>query len=322
MKGVAARLGLLVVSLGVALGAGEAVLRGAGYEYHPMRITAGDANDARAYHLFGDQNFVYDPELIWRPRAGFGVFNSLGFRGPEVGSREPALRIATVGDSNTLGWAGADGANWPGELGRLLSAAGVDAEVVNAGVWGYSSHQGVPRTREVLALEPDLVLISFGANDAHHVSRSDADFSNRSLARRRLENAVGSLRSAQLLTAALDRLAPPSGEPRRRVALDDYRRNLETMIDDVRRAGAVPVLLTRPYVGIVLGDAHWKHVAPDYNLATVEVGERLQVPVVDVFSFFKERDALFADESHFTEEGHRQAAAVVFEHLRPWLATR
>jgi hypothetical protein len=33
-------------------------------------------------------------------------------------------------------------------------------------------------------------------------------------------------------------------------------------------------------------------------------------------------DGLFADESHFTDEGHRRAAAIIFEHLRPFLADR
>ncbi len=320
--GLAAKIGLLVLSLGAALGVAEVVLRAAGYEYQPLQITVGNAGDARAYHLFGDQNFVYDPRLIWRPRAGYGVFNELGFRGPEVGPRNRALRIATVGDSNTLGWAGPDGANWPAELGRRLAEAGVEAEVVNAGVWGYSSYQGVARTREALALEPHLVLISFGANDAHPVSRPDAEFFGRSLARRRFENAFAGLRSVQLLAAGIDRLDPAGGEPRQRVSREDYRRNLETMIDDVRRAGAVPVLLTRPYVGPVLGDTHWKRLAPEYNLATVAVAEGQALLLIDVFSFFKEMDELFADESHFTEEGHRLAAALIFEHLRPLLAAR
>lgn len=32
------------------------------------------------------------------------------------------------------------------------------------------------------------------------------------------------------------------------------------------------------------------------------------------------KDELFADESHFTEEGHRVAAAIVFQDLRPLLS--
>ncbi len=320
MKNALAKIGLLLLSLGVALAVGEIVLRGLGYEYQPLQISAANGSDARDYHLFSDDNFVYDPQLIWRPKRGHGVFNSLGFRGPEVGPRNGKIRIATIGDSNTLGWADADGANWPADLAELLTTADIDAEVINAGVWGYSSHQGVPRTREVLELDPDIVLISFGSNDAHQVLRSDAEFSARSLGSRRLELVVQRLRVAQLVTAALDRMNPAGFEPRQRVSQDEYRRNLKTMIDEVRQAGATPVLLTRPFYGPVLDASGWKSRGPEYNLLTTRVAEEQGVLVIDLYSFFKEMDPLFADESHFTDAGHRWAAALVLEHLRPSLA--
>lgn len=322
MRGMAWKLLLLAGAIVVALGLAEVALRVIGYEYQPLQIAAGKNADARVYHIFDDDNFVYDPLLIWRPKPGYGVFNSLGFRGPEVGKRNDKVRIATIGDSNTLGWAGSDGANWPADLERLLVSAGVEAEVINAGVWGYSSHQGVPRTREALELEPEIVLISFGSNDAHRVERSDAEFSGRSLGSRRLELALKRLRTAQLVSAVLDRLDPGGDGPRQRVDRESYRRNLETMIDEVRAAGAEPVLLTRPFTGPVTDPTGWKSLGPEYNLDTVRVAEERQVLLVDVYSFFKELDHLFADESHFTDEGHQLAAGILAKHLRPLLARR
>jgi lysophospholipase L1-like esterase len=320
MRGLAAKLGVLAFSLLVAVGAAELALKLVGYEYRPMRIATGDASDARLYHLFSDENFVYDPEMIWRPKAGFGVFNSLGFRGAELGDKpEGGVRVATVGDSNTLGWSGPEGAHWPADLERVIEAAGVPAEVINAGVWGYSSQQGVPRTREVLALEPDLVLVSFGSNDAHFVTRSDSEYSGRSEGMWRVVRFVRGLRVAQLLTAAADRFDPSSVELAPRVPLADYRSNLRQMIAEVRATGAEPVLLTRPYIGAVTAPEVWKNRAPDYNLATAEVAGEEGVLLVDLYSFFKDRDALFADESHFTAEGHQLAGSVIADHLRPLL---
>ena len=60
---------------------------------------------------------------------------------------------------------------WPSWLNRLLQeqgrAGGRRFEVMNAGVAGYSSHQGVLRfLQEVDRYQPDLVLVSFGWNDA------------------------------------------------------------------------------------------------------------------------------------------------------------
>ena len=48
--------------------------------------------------------------------------------------------------------------------------------MVNAAAFGWSSYQGVRRLEEMLKLDPDLVLFSFGANDCQHVVRSDAEF--------------------------------------------------------------------------------------------------------------------------------------------------
>ena len=46
------------------------------------------------------------------------------------------------------------------------------------------------------------------------------------------------------------------------------------------------------------------------------------VSVVDVYSFFKGRDGLFADESHFTADGHILAAQLIAQELRPIIQTR
>ncbi len=316
MSRLAPKLVLLLGSIALALASTEVALRLIGYEYRPMQIATGSRSDAREYHLFGDENFVFDSELIWRPKAGFGVFNSLGFRGPEVGAKNGSLRIATVGDSNTLGWSGVDGANWPADLEQRLASGGVENEVINAGVWGYSSHQGVPRVRQVLELEPDIVLISFGSNDAHQVSRSDAEFSRRTQGRLRVSRALQGLRVAQLTRSVLDRSDSGDLALEPRVDGEAYEENLRLMVEEARVAGAVPVLLTRPFYGTVSNPQTWKHRGPDYNAATARVAASLDVLVIDVHAFFKERDELFADESHFTEEGHQIAAAVVYEHLR------
>ena len=74
------------------------------------------------------------------------------------------LRIVALGDSNTSGWDVDEGANWPAQLQALFSRDGRRAEVVNAGVWGYTSFQGRRRFDEILPFHPDIVLVSFGAN--------------------------------------------------------------------------------------------------------------------------------------------------------------
>jgi len=295
----------------------EVGLRILGYEYSPLDIQVA-RNDSRVQHVFEDHYFIYDPDLIWRPKRNYDVFNEQGFRGPVLESPKPAgrYRIFTVGDSNTLGWAGDEGANWPEVLDDLLAEGDGEAEVVNAGVWGYTSYQGVLRFRETLPFEPDLVLISFGSNDAHPVYFEDKDFGYQRIWDARLDHLLVRLRLGQAALSLMNRSSATSeGELGHRVSLPDYRRNLEIIIDEARAAGIKVILMTRPYVGQTVDSRRWSFYASDYNATTGEVAEEYGVPLIDLYSLFRTREDLFEDPSHFTEEGHDLAARIVYEQV-------
>ncbi|MCX6355267.1 MAG: hypothetical protein NTZ78_10245 [Candidatus Aureabacteria bacterium] len=84
------------------------------YNYSPLHIQVLKKNERRDYHSFNDDYFTYDPYLFWRPRSGFSIFNSQGFRGKELPTvKGDEYRIFAFGDSNTLGWRGKNGPNWP-----------------------------------------------------------------------------------------------------------------------------------------------------------------------------------------------------------------
>ncbi|MEZ5331995.1 MAG: GDSL-type esterase/lipase family protein [Thermoanaerobaculia bacterium] len=299
----------------------EGVLRLVGYEYKPLKLDVG-AHDDRGVHLFQEEHFVYDPELIWRPRPGRSVFNEQGFRGPVLAHEKPPgrLRLFTVGDSNTLGWAGPNGANWPAELQHLFERRGDPIDVVNAGVWGYASYQGVARMREVLPWQPDWVFISFGSNDAHPSRITDAHYLEyTSAGTGPLERWLQPFALGRLVLGALRSGSHVPEETTHRVPLEEYRENMRTMVEMARGAGARVLLLTRPYIGPIAEWDSWKRYAHDYNAATVELAEQLDTPLVDLYSEFKGRDELFADESHFTAEGHTLAAEAIVDRLLPEL---
>lgn len=308
-------------SLLLALFAVEHSLRWAGWEFRPLSVEVRDIQDARGFHLFKDDHFVYDPRLIWRPKPDFGVFNSQGMRGPVL-SPKPApgeLRVVTIGDSNTLGWAGEDGANWPRDMDRRLESRRVAATIANAGVWGYSSTQGLARLEEVLSYSPRVVLVSFGANDAHRVARSDREFASSSHFVRAVTRWLTHFRIGQLVAAVF--ADGSEGEKvTARVPLDKYKDNLVRMARMARTAGAEPVFLTRPFVGPVDSVTKWKYAAFDYNQATVEIANQEDAMIVDLYSYFKGRDELFSDESHFTDQGHRLAGELVADLLTPFLS--
>jgi lysophospholipase L1-like esterase len=318
------RLGRVVMALMsfmLAAAASELVLRVAGYQYSPVQIGGDVTGDWRDEHAFHDRNLVYDPVLIWRPVSGqFSPFNPQGFRGVPVDTVKPpgTLRIVALGDSNTFGWDVDEGANWPSQLQALFATSHPGTEVINAGVWGYSSFQGVRRFHEMLAFAPDIVLISFGANDAHQVRVPDAAYVRRHDRMERLTRATQRLRLAQLAVAVADRVDTASGaggalEPR--VSLDDYAAHLREMVRVGQQRGIQLVLLTRPFTGRSADPASWKTHAPAYNAVVGAVAGEENVLAIDLHAHVQDHPEYFDDESHFGVEGHRVAAELIYAQL-------
>jgi lysophospholipase L1-like esterase len=311
-----------------AIAATEGALRAMDYHYSPVKIGDGIAGDFREEHAFHDRNLVYDPDLIWRPLSGqFSPFNPQGFRGLPVQMPKPAgkLRIFALGDSNTFGWDVDEGVNWPAQLNNMLSAGGAPIEVINAGVWGYTSYQGLARFKELLAFEPDIILVSFGGNDAHQVRVTDADYVRSHDRIDRMAHASRKLRVAQLAIAGWDLLGVAAAHSKglvARVSLEEYRSNLKQMIALGQARGVTVVLLTRPFIGESNDPASWKTYAPQYNAATIAVGNEAHVPVIDVFAAFHTREKLFDDESHWGVEGHREGAQMIASALAPVIESR
>jgi lysophospholipase L1-like esterase len=108
-------------------------------------------------------------EIEVNAKATFRITsNADGFRGPEFAPRDrTALRIAALGDSSTFGWGVDPDYTYEELLARRLSTKGARAEVFNLGMPGTTSRHGVGVLQHYVAgLHPDVVVISFGANDA------------------------------------------------------------------------------------------------------------------------------------------------------------
>ena len=94
---------------------------------------------------------------------------------------DPPARVATVsnsdadgdvrpvivcfGDSLTAGLGIESTANYPADLQRLLDAEGYRYRVVNEGVSGDTTKDGLERIDSVLAHKPQIVILEFGGND-------------------------------------------------------------------------------------------------------------------------------------------------------------
>ena len=208
---------------------------------------------------------------VWRI-----ALNADGFRSAPTArdKRAGALRIACIGDSWTFGMNVNQDASYPGRLEAVLKQQqpGADLEILNFGVLGYSSFQGLELLkRHVLDLHPDVVLIGFGMNDSEVAGYRDRDVGHAgapgwrdrvksvaawsdlygllkyfALVLRFHPRAVGDFLKADAKTEpskGSDAVNYDDIEPWTRVSPPDYDRNIREMVTLARGRGARVVLL-------------------------------------------------------------------------------
>jgi acyl-CoA thioesterase-1 len=73
--------------------------------------------------------------------------------------------IVCFGDSLTAGYGVDPSLSYPADMQRDLDAKGYKYRVVNMGVSGDTTKDGLARVDRVIALKPDIVVVEFGGND-------------------------------------------------------------------------------------------------------------------------------------------------------------
>jgi len=172
-RGLLANFGLVLASFAVLFGLGEIALR-----LVPdvtSFLAARDEGGEGSFNPFqpdGLLGYSLRPGAVAQQELGGHVtevrVNALGLRGPEAAPL-PAPgrpRILVLGDSFAFGFGVAEGETLRDRLEAALAARGVRAEVLSAGVPGFSlDHQLVFLRARGFALEPALVLLVVCEND-------------------------------------------------------------------------------------------------------------------------------------------------------------
>lgn len=288
--------------------------------------------DWREALVAGDAASEADPVLFWRPRP-ISPYNAQRFQGPELATPKPedVYRIMCFGDSNTDGILRDGG--WPARLGKQIvqsewSPLGKRVEIVNAGVMGYSSHQGLLRFKRSLdTYQPDLIFVSFGWNDAPGaIGKADREYEIPPEGVVYLQRHLLRFRFCQLFRQwRRDLVGDTSGGldsseivgPR--VSLTEYESNLQQFVDLGDRHGIGVVLLTRSrrastpeFPAPVEG---WRATVPSYNRTLRDFARRTGSVLIDVQEHFATSPELFADECHFTAEGYDEMARFLWSEL-------
>jgi lysophospholipase L1-like esterase len=173
------RVAAVVLSLVLAAGGCEAILAAAGVP-DPADFVLDEVSDEAEF--IAKSAYDVDPRLLWRLHRSASLdIRDLAFKGVHTDKRglrgadrdgewaKSRLRVLCMGDSVTFGLTLADDDTFPSQLERDLRrrlASDVAPVVLNAGVPGYSSVQGMRYLDELAPLAPDVVVWWFGMNDS------------------------------------------------------------------------------------------------------------------------------------------------------------
>jgi len=189
-----------IIALLLALVGAEIALRVAGVAESDlraleMRRDLGDfvqflEHDINVEKSVGGSLYIEDPELLWRLRPDFEGWardfflmtvtdkaprwhfkiNKRGFRGNDFEDKTlpGTYRVLCLGDSCVFGFGVDEGDTFPVRLTAGLEAVcpACRFEVINMGVPGYTSRQGVELAKRwIPRLKPNAVIIAYGTND-------------------------------------------------------------------------------------------------------------------------------------------------------------
>ncbi|MEN8150540.1 MAG: SGNH/GDSL hydrolase family protein [Planctomycetota bacterium] len=278
------KLLLSILSPIVVFGLLEIALRIGGFRHEPWRAHL----EGRTYDEL-QQLEIYEPhpELLWTlrpstrldlPQGGFVGMetNSLGLRDRDIpGPKGPNdFRVLCMGDSVTFGLGLADGETWADRMEEALrrspETAGKNVFVLNAGVPGWSSVQGMRNLERLSTFEPDVIVFWYGLADAHDMH--DLPDSAQLMPLEGVKRAMAGLwrlRVFQLVQKVVTGVRRSTAEGTR-VSRAEYRQHVERL-SDLDRAGGPKVIFVHEPERCNQTIAQLKHVVASAEQRGAEV---------------------------------------------------
>ncbi len=300
---------------------------------------------------FGPYN--RDRLLFWKLQPNeFDEVNAKSYRGVMRSYDKPngVLRLIIIGDSCAYGIMTKNKDTYAYLLeAKLNSLHKGTFEVINAGVPGYSSLQGLRYLRnELIKYHPDMVLVGFGFNDlCEAVGKKDSDIVLMPSFFITINNKLSAFKFYKLLKQITFRLksifhhisqsktaitgaenAMPLDEiadldaliraqsqqlvsaPTRRVPPEDFAKNIKDIVDIGQKNNFPVILLALPSINGCFG----------YGPLLRLFSKKYNIPLIDLITEFERRkantQAYFIDNNHYNKEGHRLVAEIIFDRLQ------
>lgn len=235
---------------------------------------------------------MYIPFL--RPLIGIACcLAAAGAQTPLPDSLKGVHRIVMLGDSITQLGEGPKGYVWLVRHYLQDIYPTQDFQIINAGISGNRSNDMLARyEKDVLEQKPDLITISVGVNDVWH--------------------------------GFMDH--HPNGDGPRGIPLEDYKKNVESMVTQGMTAGARVVILSATVIGEDL-DNKMNEKAKDFNNALRDIARHHHLVFVDLQKPFRTlisdyqkttggRDLLLTvDGVHMNDDGNQVMAHTILTTL-------
>lgn len=285
--------------------------------------------------------------------------NKEGFRGKELGppGSDDIFRVVFLGGSSTQGLESPDDATIPAVLEDMLNKdrdflamlGKSKAEVVNAGMIGHTSFEiNNLLNKEILKLEPDLLVLYSAFNDCRHTGVFEAmGIFEDNIVKRVMKKSWAWFYNHSLLFATLYEkftlFKKKSIQVSRadEVAFIPYRENVNAMIDSASRNGiefailkqplfikGLPALQDKAFFGSIKGrikegdeltyeEAYYWMQSRQLD-ALDSISSDKGVMIIDPLPEVEKRDKeeLFHDIVHLKKKGNALLAGVTYEYLK------
>lgn len=136
--------------------------------------------------------------------------------------------LVCFGDSLTAGFGADPGQSFPDFLQSDLDALGYQYHVVNSGISGNTTKDGVGRVENIVALHPAVVIVEFGGNDGLRGLRIQDSSAN-------LEKIIATLKASGIRIVLAGITLPPDYGP-------DYIQQFNDMYSLLARKYHIPLL--------------------------------------------------------------------------------
>jgi lysophospholipase L1-like esterase len=265
-----------------------------------------------------------DPLLMWRTKSNYLGFNSEGFRDRayKIEKDKNVFRILSLGDSVTLGLGVSNPSNLyhsllEDKLNKDLKYQDIHYEVINFGVMGYTSYQGLNLYRFVGAkYHPDIVTFCFGLNDpVQRFYLSDKDILKRNVELSNLSEVhriLSKLSSYRLLRKVIwvilnDNNHSLMNVPR--VSKEEFRTNILELNNLCKNNNALLILISPPLSKEKSSNWEIRADIIEYRKLLENIARENNIPLIDVKELTEQSkyptNDYFIDAVHPNEAGHK-----------------